>query len=650
LIATLHEETEGNPLFVGETVRLLALEGRIAIPQSVRDVISRRLAHLGDECNRILVLASVLGREFALDALARLSGVSEDEVLETLDEAMSARVVSDVPGGVGRLRFAHVLIRDTTYEGLTTARRVRLHRLAAEALEGLYGDESGPHLAELAHHAIAGSEFDKGLVVSRRAGDRAFALLAFEEAARLYESALEALDLASLKDERERCRLLLSRGDAEARAGNMDTARVAFVEAAGIARRLSLPHELAQAAAGYGGRIVWARGAEDDRVVPLLEEGLAALSDDDVELRARLLARLAGALRDEPARDRRDALSSEAVDHARRSGNAAALAYALEGRMVAIIAPDTTAERIALATELHGLAHRLGDAERIVGSHLFRFMAELELGDVSAALVDLADAGPIAHDLRQPAHLWGVRGAEAMVALATGKLDDVEELIQQAFALGERARTYMAIPVERIQRYTLSEFRGSLESMVADISDLAAAYPARPVFRCVLAHLCAGTGRRAQAQRVLDDFRADDFASVPFDQEWLFGMSMLAETAASLGDVASADHLYRLLEPWAARNISDPAEVIRGSANRYLGLLATAAGRWAEAAEHFETALAENERMGFRPWLVRTQEDFAHMLRARGEAGDEERAGELEAAAVATCAELGMASHRAAPA
>src|SRR5437588_318041 len=213
LIAALHEETDGNPLFVGETVRLLALEGRIAIPQSVRDVISRRLAHLGDECNRVLALASVLGREFALDALARLSGVSEDELLETLDEAMSARVVSDVPGGAGRLRFAHVLIRDTMYEGLTTARRVRLHRLAAEALEGLYGDESGPHLAELAHHAMAGSEFDKGLVVSRRAGDRAFALLAFEEAARLYQSALEALDLAKPADARERCRLLLSRGD-----------------------------------------------------------------------------------------------------------------------------------------------------------------------------------------------------------------------------------------------------------------------------------------------------------------------------------------------------------------------------------------------------------------------------------------------------
>ena len=208
----------------------------------------------------------------------------------------------------------------------------------------------------------------------------------------------------------------------------------------------------------------------------------------------------------------------------------------------------------------------------------------------------------------------------------------------------------MAIPVERIQRYTLSEFRGFLESMVVDISDLAAAYPARPVFRCVLAHLYAGTGRRAEAQRLLDDLGVDDFASLPFDQEWLYGMSMLAETAASLGDVASADHLYRLLEPWASRNISDPAEAIRGSAARYLGLLAATAGRWAEAAEHYENALVENERMGFRPWLARTQDDFAQMLRARGELGDEERAAELQTAALAAYAALGMKSHRAAPA
>jgi predicted ATPase len=191
LASTLYESTEGNPLFLGETVRLLALEGRVAIPPSLRDVIARRLAHLSDECNRVLVLAAVLGREFDHAALASMIEVSVDELLETLDEAMTARVVSDVPGASTRSRFAHVLIRDALYDSLTSARRVYLHRKAVDVLE----DD-----AELAFHAMAGNDFETARVCAQRAGDRALALLAYEEAARLYDTALRANP-----DERARC-------------------------------------------------------------------------------------------------------------------------------------------------------------------------------------------------------------------------------------------------------------------------------------------------------------------------------------------------------------------------------------------------------------------------------------------------------------
>ena len=75
----------------------------------------------------MLVLAAIVGREFSLDALERLSDLPEEQLLESIDEAIAARVVSDVPGASDRLRFAHVLIRDTLYDGLTSSRRVRLH-------------------------------------------------------------------------------------------------------------------------------------------------------------------------------------------------------------------------------------------------------------------------------------------------------------------------------------------------------------------------------------------------------------------------------------------------------------------------------------------------------------------------------------------
>ena len=59
----------------------------LAIPHSVRETIGRRLRHLSDECNALLTLASVLGREFDLRALARVSGLERGAVLELLDEA-----------------------------------------------------------------------------------------------------------------------------------------------------------------------------------------------------------------------------------------------------------------------------------------------------------------------------------------------------------------------------------------------------------------------------------------------------------------------------------------------------------------------------------------------------------------------------------
>ena len=601
LVVALHEQTEGNPLFVGEIVRLISAEGvssgstagvRPAIPQGVRDVIARRLTHLSDECNRVLLLASVLGREFALEALAHVGNVSVDELLETLDEAMAARVVSDVPGGPGRLRFAHVLIRDTLYEGLTTTRRVRLHRQAVRALEALYGEEPGPYLAELAYHSIAGSDFDKGLGYARRAGDRALALLAYEEAARLYETALDAVDLAGASDETMRCELLLALGDAQARAGNSRVAKKAFLDAAELARRLDQPRQLARAAAGYGGRYMWARAGRDARLVPLLEEGLAGLAEEDVELRARLLARLAGALRDERSRDRRDRVSREAVELARRTGNPAALLYALDGRCAAIQGADTVAELLALATELRELGERIGDMDRVTNALDHRLTALVMTGDHPRG-GERSRRGS-RHRRRAPATrptLEGVLGSREF-ALVAGRFTEAEELVHEAFGFGERALPDTAIPVFELQRYALADLAGDVEDIVPALRDLVAEYPTRPVFRCALAHAEARCGRLAEAKETLDDLVRDDCAALPFDQEWLFGMSLLAETSALLADTASAVVLYRLLVPWGAFNAADHPEGIRGAVSRYLGLLATTMERWEDAERHFEAALA----------------------------------------------------------
>jgi len=636
-IAALYAQTEGNPLFVGETVRLLAAEGapvgpRIAVPQSVRDVVARRVARLTADCGAMLTLASVLGREFDLGPLARLCDVDETALLEGLDEALAAQVLVDVPGTSGRLRFAHMVIRDALYQQLTSVRCVQLHRRALAALEQTDGDP-----AELAHHAAAAHDDRKRVHYAQRAGDRALSVLAYEEAARLYRAALE-----SAREDRLRCELLLSLGYAEIRAGDTSAGKQAFREAAALAEQLRLPRELARAAFGYGGRNVFARAGSDDQLVPLLERALAALGNTDPELRVLLLSRLAGALRDEPSRERRDRLSLEAVELARRATGSEVQAYALEGRVAALIAPDTVRQCLALGREMEEAALSSGDPEQVAAAHTHQLVAQVLAGDLAGANRRAVDAVRAARELRQPARTWVATAVRAVLELAAGHLELAEQLISEALAVGERAQPDIAIPTYHLQRHSLLELKGPIGKAEPGIVQLATQWPTRSYYRCALAHIYVANGRRAEAKRELDALTRDDCAALPFDIDWLLAMSLLAETCAWLDDSNSAPVLYRRLLPWAGLNAGDATDGIRGSVSRYLGLLATTLDRFDEADSHYGDAEAANERMGARPWLAYTRHDHGRMLLWRGRGADRERARRHIEAALHECRELAM--------
>lgn len=648
LASSLHAETDGNPLFLVETVRLLASGGAVStakapLPETMRELISRRLAQLPDKCTALLELASVLGREFPVAALIGLADAPEDAVLDVLESALTARVVFEVADSASRFRFTHVLVRDLLYDRLGAAGRVRAHRGALTALEALYSPDVEQHLTELAHHAIAGHDPKAILAYGERAADRALALLAHEEAARLYSAALGALPRTDRRDPDARCELLLSLGEAQLRAGRSSAAKTAFLEAAAIARRTGSARSLARAAVGYGGRSMYSRAGSDLELVPLLEEALERLDhNENDELRVRLLARLAGALRDERDRTRRDSLSNEAVALARRSHSPTALAYALDGRAAAIIAPDTIGECLQIADELVRVADAAGDKERSFYGRLARFTAQVFAGASTNAEADLATVNRHAVDLRQPQQLFQALSADAMFALGQGRLADAETLIERARTYGASAQPEMAIPIYTLQRYALFELRGNEHDLTSAVSALIADFPARPVFRCVLAHLRARANQHEEAATALAELTGDTIAALPFDQEWLFGMSLLAEVCARVGATTAAAILYPPLLPWANLIVADYPEAIRGSVSRYLALLAVQLGLTDDADAHFRRALDMNERMGLRPWLAFTQADYAQMLLARGHADDGMRARQLLDSSDASCLSLGI--------
>jgi DNA-binding SARP family transcriptional activator len=649
----VHAETEGNPLFVGEIVRLLVAERRLeapaaaplGIPQSVREVIGRRLRHLSDNCNRLLTLASVLGREFDLDALASVSGLERDAVLELLDEGIEARVISAAPGAIGRMRFAHALIRDAAYHGVTRSRRIQLHRQVGEALEALYSSDPDPHLAELAHHffeAAAGGDASKALDYARRAGARAVAVLAYEEGVRLYEMAFEALGTDGAATTQLRCELLLALADAQGRAGDAQAAKSNSLRAADLARSAALPEMLARAADAYGGRFLWTHELTDARLVPLLEDALSALGEPDSVLRVRLLARLAAALRHGPSRERRERISQQAVQIARRIGDPATLADALVAAEAALLAPWTARRRLAEGEEIVSLAARTGDMERLFDGHEHSFWAAWELGDPDRRAVELTSMTRVAEELRQPAQLWMLATAEATLALSQGRFADAPELIERAAAIGDRVLAWGARAARKLQLFLLRREQGRLAGFEREVRDHAHEFPSPLMHQAVLAHVYAHLQRADEAEALLHELTRRDLSDWHVDEEWLVSICLLAETCAMLGDTRPAAPLYELLLPFGSLNAVAVPEVALGSTSRPLGILASLLGRFDDAARHFDDALRMNEKMGARPWVAHTQEHHARMLLRRNAHGDRERAEELLSRARVAYHELGM--------
>jgi DNA-binding SARP family transcriptional activator len=665
VVDALYEQTDGNPLFVSELVRLLAARGDLArdepghvtvagIPDTVRDTIASRAERLSPECSRVLVAASVIGREFSPVALERVTSHSGAELADLLEEAAAARLVERVPGSGSRLRFSHALIRDALYDQILPGKRLRMHRRLGEAFEEMYRGQ-GEHLAEIAHHFVACAalgDAEKAVEYARAAGDRAAAMYAHEEAARHFEAGLAALETALAPDLHARGELLLALGDAHARAGVSEQSKRAFRRAAELADRAHDADQLARAALGYGGRSIWGRAATDPELVPLLESALEALGPEDQRLRACVLARLGGATRrqklgDTAAGDRRDtgdrgSPAREALAIARRLGDDATLAYALEGYEIAILSPASLGECREIATETIALAERTRDPERLFGGYENRFFTVWALADMRTAADDFVQMTRLAEAMRQPAQLWVVQSSRAMRALSEGRLADARELIGATFDQGRLAQTWNAAVTNAIQTYMFARAERRLGDVEAMLAKTLGEHPTYSPGRCAMVHVKQATGDTAAARRALDKLAPSDFGAVPFDEAWLFCMTLLAEATAALGDAGHCAALHRLLSPYGGLIAVCPSEACADSVARPLGLLAAALGRDDEAEAHLLRALEMNETVGARPAVAETQLDYAGLLQRRGRPEDHARADGLIRDALATYESLGM--------
>ncbi|UDY37976.1 ATP-binding protein [Dermatobacter hominis] len=661
-------ETDGNPFFVTEMVRHLREEGGIGfdgqpspddagiaatLPTTVLEVVRRRVQRLGDATGRVLAAAAVLGLEFDLGVLATLAGIEDDALVDHLERATAAGLLRPSSRHAGTCSFAHGIVGRTLYGDLSVLRRSQLHRHAAQVLQRLVGGEPAAvtdlsAVAEVARHAYEGRDrmtTRAAIAWAREAGRRADGQLAPGEAIRWFERALEMADEVE-PDVELVGELLLSLGVAQRDAGlgvYVDTLR----RAAGLARELGSPDLRAEVAlANFRG--FWSSsGSVDPERIDELQEARAAFGDGDHPAAAKLLATTAVELGFGEDPEARLVLSDEAVAMGRRLGQPATLAYLLRSWELVHRLPWFLDERVRVAEEHHRLAQALDDPVEWFWAVNSYSIVALEHGDAALFQQLVPQVLPAAAATGQRLLEW-IGGFVAINAhLIEGRADEAEALMERTHEVGQEAGMPDVDEVYASHLFEIRRAQGRVDELVDLLVAVVEAAPDIEAFRPALGICYRDLGRRDGHDLFREDV-VDGFARYRHNGLWLASMTMNAELAAFFDDEEAALLLHERLVPWRDQVVWTGTTAGRSVAGA-VGQVAVTLGRFDEAEDLLTQAVEVHRALRAPAWTAESLLAAAVMYSTRGGPGDEGRARESLAEAVALAASVGAGSiqHRA---
>jgi DNA-binding SARP family transcriptional activator/predicted ATPase len=186
MASRLYAESEGNPLFLGERIRDLLESGQGDVtlaPLTIEAIIASRLRRLSDQGQALAAIAAVAGLAFDVELVAQVAGWGEDQVLHSLDELLDHQVLRAIGGRQGAdYAFTHHLIQAAVYAGIPEDDLRRRHRRVAQVMEEIYAPRLDEIAAELALHFDRGQAPAPAAQYYLRAGRRALAVSAADEA------------------------------------------------------------------------------------------------------------------------------------------------------------------------------------------------------------------------------------------------------------------------------------------------------------------------------------------------------------------------------------------------------------------------------------------------------------------------------------
>ncbi len=641
LSQTLFERTEGNPFFVLELVEALrdpsdlSTHERLArlCPAGIREAVQLRLQKLGDDVTHVLGIAAVVGRRFAWRIIEQVSPLP---IAPALERAVRSALIRELEGAPGVYEFSHMLFRDALYDQIPIQRRMDLHRAVAETIEARHAGELAPHLTALAYHFLQAGPLGhaRGVEFSRVAAEDALQRMAFEEAIRLYHTALGAIEREGGSEPRAICEFLLALADAQNRGGHGLAASASLKRAARIARSLGAGDLLARSALGIGMRFgqIFEVGVHDDAQIALLREALDALPQGEAVLRAQVLALLAMSLFWSGDFESSARLAAEAVDTAERSGHALTQFRTLTAAYLARSMPGAPGreeitdklQQIALSTRsneviLHAQVLRTAEA--------LRFMTHL--GPFARSLAQLAR---LAGQAREPWVEWWVLGFRTLHALIEGDTKTAADLTEQQWGLGERADAAMVEATLATHRYGRLFLEGRWEELHELVTRMLHGYPNTAAWPCAAVICALRLGRRQEAERSYRDLIDHQLDYLCQPLLWPACLALLSEVCFEFDDGARARRLEQVLVPHAHENlIVGIGALFLGPASRALGLLAAAQGRFEEARVRLGEALQRCQSIPAPPLALQVEIDLLRL---------DARAGTLSSGVRARCDEL----------
>ncbi|WP_433129940.1 ATP-binding protein [Micromonospora sp. CA-240977] len=619
LVDEVHRRTGGNPFFIEQTARLWhADDAAGTIAPGVREAVRRRLAQLPPAVVEALTVAAVLGREFHSQVLVACVVAPAAEVDRLLDRAVTARLV--VARGGGRFAFAHDLVRETLYDGLSHDERQARHGGVVRAVDDLPELTDRLIPADLARHAyLAGPALDRSRVATLlvAAGRDAFARLAGDEAAVHFRRALDIVE-----DLAQRARILIE--FAESHYHHADRGEVVrlLAEAAGLARSLDDPALLARVALTVN-RARQVETAYPVEAAELVREAYRRLigEPDPAATVGTLIADLITA--------------TETI--ARRGQDDEALTFSLWARHDTTWGLGTAATRVALTAEIRDVARRTGDRETELWATALRWVALLESGDPRfaeefATFVDSDRQDDFAR------HRMAATVDSGIIAAFRGDFDKADERFGVLTDNSDPGHGEFGFMGHHL-RWSRLLLQGRFAEAGTLLDGLAPAdYPYQELLRAITAAE-SGDGETAVHLTAGIEAAAIRYPR-PVSPLWL---RLRAQAAAASADPERCDAARAALAPhrgeWMVGLFGCD---ISGPVDHWLALTDAAQQRWDDAIAGFTAARDSADRLGSRPWSLMARTGLAHALAGRGHPGDAATLAALRDATVREATALGM--------